>query len=240
MAEYSYIGKGNVWVEDTAGRLVKFGNCSRLDVAVTEDVKELKDYTQSGGGLANSLRRTDKVELQLAGHDFAGESIAMALLGDATAYTAATAVTENVIAKKGSLVLLDKIGASGVVVENAAETTTYVAGTDYIVSNAGIYIMPTSVIADDDVLHVTYDHAAQNALQAMVNSSREMRLVFDGLNEAQSNAPVVLEFHRVKFGPTKNLSMIGDEFGVIDLTGDVLSDSTQAAGMSRYFKLKYV
>lgn len=83
MADYSYLGSGKISlrVVGSAAALLAIGNCSALNFNITEDVKELKDFTQPGGGTYNEVRRISAVEMALTAHDFSPENLAMALYG---------------------------------------------------------------------------------------------------------------------------------------------------------------
>jgi hypothetical protein len=75
----------------------------------------------------------------------------------------------------------------------------------------------------------------------LTNSGDAYRLVFEGLNEARSDKPVIAELFRNKFDPTSGLGLISDDFGVLSLTGSVLKDPAKAgAGISKYMNIKMV
>lgn len=94
MADYSYIGSGKVYLREIGGTggLVEAGNCSALSFSITEETKELKDYTQPGGGTYNEVRRISSVEAAITMHDLDAENLARSLYGTASAVST-TAVT---------------------------------------------------------------------------------------------------------------------------------------------------
>lgn len=100
MADYSYIGSGKVYLRDRSASpqvgLLEVGNCSALNFAVTEDVKELKDFTQPGGGTYNEVRRISAVEASMTMHDLSAANLARALYGAASAI-ASSAVTNEAV-----------------------------------------------------------------------------------------------------------------------------------------------
>ena len=241
--ELSYIGKGSFYarVKGAAAGLLPLGNVSAASIAVSEDKKELLDYQSPGGGQANALRRIKTVELSVTMRDFTAENIAKALSGDASALSAGTSVAETVIGYRDALTKFGKAGVTSVVVKNSAESTTYVLGTDYELTRSGLWVLGTGAITDGQTLHVTYSHPAQNIVQALVNSGDELEVFLDGLNEAQSGKAVTLAIHRLRFGPVQNLALIGDDYGEIQLTGDLLKDSSiTGSGLSQYMKVAYV
>lgn len=240
MADKSYIGKGKVYLN---GRQV--GNVSTLSIQAEEDEQELPDYTTGGGGNYNSLKRISSVSLSLTMHDYSAENLAVALFGSSSAVTA-TAVTAESIAAPAS-VAGDPLVRTASVIDTAQTVTvtsdpagtTYTAGTDYTVSAAGITILATGSIAATTALLVSYTKKAVDVVEALTTAGSEYEVTFDGLNEAQSGTPVVITAYRVKFGPAADLAMIGDEFAALELTADVLKDTTiTGAGLSQYLKVQ--
>ena len=109
MADYSYIGSGKVYLRRVgdAAPLRFVGNVSALQFSVTEDVKELKDYTKPGGGTYNEVRRVQSVEASMTLHDLSPENLATALFGNASAIAAGAAPNENHALYRGGLVKLE-------------------------------------------------------------------------------------------------------------------------------------
>lgn len=241
--EQSYIGKGSfsARVKGAAAGMLPLGNISAANIRITEDKKELLDYQSAGGGQANALRRIQTVELGLTLRDFTADNIAKALFGAATVVTAGTGVTESVVGYEDALTPLGKAGITNLVVKDVTDTTTYVAGTDYDLVRSGLWVYASGDITDGDTLHLTYDHPAQNVVQALVNSGLEYEVFLDGLNEAQSGKAVSINFHRLRFGPVSDWGLIGDDYGELALTADLLKDTgITGAGLSQYLKVAYV
>jgi hypothetical protein len=96
MADFSYIGVGKLYgrIAGSNAGLLHFGNVSALAFAITEEKKELKDYTQGGGGVYNSVTRIDSVELSMTAHDLNADNMAMATFGVAGAITAGSVTDE--------------------------------------------------------------------------------------------------------------------------------------------------
>jgi len=96
--DYSYIGVGKLHlrIAGSAAPLAFVGNCSALNFNVTEATKELKDYTQGGGGTYNQVRRVDGVEVAMTLHDLSPDNLARAIFGDSNAIVAGTVTDENV------------------------------------------------------------------------------------------------------------------------------------------------
>lgn len=300
MGSFSYIGVGSVYAGPySGGKLRKVGNCSALEISVAEEVKELKDYANPGGGTADSVRRVEKVDVSMTLHELSPENMALAVYGENSQVVSGSVTDEQHAAYQGGLVRLDHVNPTSVVVSSKdgddasawqASTTynsgDYVipssanqhyykcttagdsdvseptwptdgstvtdgtavwtdmgtitrggAGVDYEVKGAGLFFPDTSGIEDGRPINVDYSHAAEDTIQALLNSGQELTMVFDGVNEAQDDRSRVVDLYRVRFGPTGNLPFIGDDFAGLALEGTLLKDSSKSGtGISQYFK----
>lgn len=85
---------------------------------------------------------------------------------------------------------------------------------------------------------VTIDATSKEAtIEALTQLGTEYKLIFEGLNEAQSGAKVNLTIHRFKPSPADDLALIGDDFATLKLKGGVLADRTKTGGKSMYFQV---
>lgn len=242
MADYSYLGSGKIWLREIggAGGLVQVGNASKLDFSVTEDTKELKDYTQPGGGTYNEVRRISAVEMSATLHDISASNLARALYGGTSAESTST-VTDELHADVviGALVPTTYLPSAITAVKRGSTTLT--VNSDYTVEPSGIVPVAggaNSVVAGDDLL-ITYTKAAHDIVQALVNSGKEYELYFDGLNEARSGKRTRVRAWRVKIGALASLSMIGEEYAAMEVAGKLLKDtSITGAGISQYLKVE--
>lgn len=106
----------------------------------------------------------------------------------------------------------------------------------------GIYILPDAqALSDSDVVHVSYDYGEYAVIEAITEKAPELELTFGGLNEADSGKPTLVEIWRVSQSVTKQLALLGKDFGAIDVEGTVLQDpSKTGAGVSRYYRTSLV
>jgi hypothetical protein len=234
--DQSYIGKGKVFIQPAGGEMRFLSNATSMAIAITEEEKKLKDYTAQGGGNRNVLSRIDEIKINFELTDISPENIALALAGTVDDVEAGTVEDEAVTAVVGAISTLAYVGATDVTVTNEDGTETYALNTDYEVTGAGISVVPGSTILSGETLLVSYSYGAQKAVEALTDSSREYRIVFDGLNEAQSGSPRVVDFYRLKFSPTSGMGYIGDDFDSLTLSATLLRDSTKPSGKSAYFK----
>lgn len=155
--DYSYIGVGKVHlrVAGALAALVAVGNCSALTFTVDEETKELKDYTQGGGGLYNSVSRVSGVGVTMTLHDLSPENLARAVFGDSNVITAAAVVDEALgVVYAGGLSVTDFPIDTTIapVVEHAqnaaaarANSTAYVIGDYYLPATPNGYVYKCTV-----------------------------------------------------------------------------------------------
>lgn len=244
MADKSFIGKGKIYIGpyDASGPLRPVGNCSKLELAIEQEEKSLLDFTQAGGGKANTLKRITAVKANMTLHDLDGANLAMAVYGSSTGVTTVTAIVDESHAsvKKGTtggFVAANRLINTTVAPVVKVGAVTKTAGTDYTVGVTGIFIPAGSSIVDNDTVLISYTPVAEDQVEALVNSGTEFKLHFDGLNEAQSGKAAAVILHRIKFSPTAGLGLISDDFVGLELSAEVLSDTAQSTG-SKYFDIR--
>jgi hypothetical protein len=243
MPEQSYIGVGKVYIlkEGASAGLVEVGNVDTLTLGVNEESKELRDFQSPGGGLLNEIKRIESVDATLNLRELKPENLAIALFGNASEVTGDSVAGEAHTAYQGSLVALAHPPSGNVVVTGSGGTPTYVEGTDYEVRPGGIFIVEGGGISDDTAIEVDYDYLTEEVIQALTESGDAYRVYFEGLNEAQSDKPVIVDLYRVRFGPAQQFDLIGDDFAGFQIAGKVLKDTGKSgAGVSQYFKVTKV
>lgn len=227
-----YIGLGIVYVN---GRDV--GNVTQLDFAIEVD-KKTKASMRPGGGNVASSERVTSVNLSATLDSFNNENLALALRGIVSVKASKSISDEEVVAVLGGLLetveVLDI--TKDVIVKTADDATTYVKGTDYEVTAAGIKALSSGNISDGATLKISYETLGVSSLEALVNSGVEVRVVFDGIND-DTGKPSVVKVYRWKPAPTTGLSLIGDDYGEFALTGECLADdSVTDSGKSKFFR----
>lgn len=242
MADYSYLGSGKIYarVAGAAAAMIELGNCSALNFAVTENVIELKDFTTPGGGTYNEVRRVDSVEVSLTAHDLDADNLKKALFGTSSNQAAGAVTDESLTAYTGGFIPLARPvnKSSTVTVTNSGATVTYTAGTDYEVRDGGLFIPSTSTISNAATILVDYTGLAFDTVQALTQSAQEYEMFFEGLNEARSGKPVLVRAFRVKLGAAQNISLIGEDFAALEMSGKILQDTTKTGGLSKYFTVR--
>ncbi len=236
---YTYIGAGQVFLErlDQQNGLLPIADASELQLSIETSEVTQKQHTQVGGGNLDKINRVDSLSLTLALGELKTTELAMALYGDASVVAAAAVTGESHVVRAGALVMFDNPPDTTVdyVVKNQDGTITYDVGTDYTVTSLGIFAVDGGGIAEGGTVQVEYTKQAGDAIQMLVNSGYEYRLVFEGLNEANGGIAQPVVLHRCKFSPASGLGLITEEFGNLSLEGEALIDVTKVgSGLSRY------
>jgi len=244
MQDQSYLGSGKLMIREfgATAPYVEVGNCSALTLSPQSEKKTLADHTAPGGGVRNEVERLTGVELAYTFHDFAPENFARALRGTTESVVAGNVVDEPVVAYVGGYTPLAKLASAVTSVKDATAATVYVAGTDYVFQDGGIFVPADSSIPEpvDGAanIKVTYANKAQTKVQALVNPAKQYQALFLGLNEAQSGAAVRITVHKMSGGLMQQLGLIGDDYGAGEVTGSLQSDTSKPAGKSRYFEVE--
>lgn len=234
------LNAGQVYLREagSAAPLRAIGNVSMLQLAISEEEKTLTDYTQPGGGQWAAVSRVTGVEASMTLHDLDTHNLARGIYGDTTDAESGTVTGEAHTAYQGGLIRLAHPAPTSVTVTSDPTGTTYVAGTDYEVRKEGIMILDGD-IADDASILVNYSYGAYSIVQALTAGSKVFELSFGGLNEANSNSPVILDIYRLKISAASALDFVGDDFASLEVKGKVLLDATKTgAGVSKYFRVQ--
>lgn len=234
----SYIGVGRVHARPfgSTGKFRHVGNVSGLPLKHKVDVQRQADFTRSGGGTAVRVERIQQIECGMTWLTFSPENWAIAMAGVAATVALGSVVDEVIKGYKGTTVPLAHPPSVITEVTNAAATVTYAAGTDYELSGAGLYFPDGSTIVEAADLKVSYDHGAYTRLEAAMGTATELELLFEGLNEADSDKAVIVNLWRVSLPSAEELQLIGEKLGEMKFAGELLKDPTKGTGVSAYYR----
>lgn len=240
MAKQTYVGKGKVYIGpyDLSAALLFVGNVSQLDFNIAENRFAVQDFTEPGGGDFDTVRRIESVQLALTKWEFTPENLARVTRGSSSVITASTVTDEPHVAYKGGLVATDFLPDPALTMTVEVGATVYVAGTDYRRVPAGIEILASGDIDDAAVILITYTKLASSRIEALTSSGTPYKMIFQGLNEANSGKPVIVRAHRVQLGVAQTIPFISSEFASYNVGGDVLKDDTiTGVGLSKFFQI---
>jgi|GEM_PF-4629346 len=106
---------------------------------------------------------------------------------------------------------------------------------DFEVTAAGVVVMSEGAIQENSILHITATASAHTLIKSLLNSGKEYVLLVEGLNTADSDAPVVIDISRIKFKPLKELGLISDDFASMELEGELIALENVPKGESAFF-----
>ena len=175
-----------------------------------------------------------------------GTGIVVAITGDLTSGVLTIARTNTTAYVEDEALTGDGSGAASVnsstggtlgtgtpivLVQDSADTVTYVAGTDYKIDttlNDGkigrIKFLSGGTVIDEETVHVTYSYSAltYDQIAAFANDEIVGKLRFVSDNPAGTNQ--VLEAWSVSLTPSGDTAMIGDDWSTLGFAGEILKD----------------
>lgn len=205
------------------------GNCSKLMTNAEVEVVKHKENQTGKNAVDNRFEKAQEVMIESTFDEIIPEALDRYLYGTTVDVAASTVTAEPIKAKLGREVPVAQIPDNFVSLTDVGGVTTYVDGTDYIISNTGMISFPAtgSAITDGQDLEANYNAKAERLTTAFTNSNESFYLRFDGLNRASDDAPVVIEMYKTRFDPA-SVEAINDEYAEYELKGDVLYDACNA------------
>ena len=236
----SFRGGGGIYLRERAlpgSQFFFIGNADNLQFAINEERQTQRNFTVPGGGNIASQSSITDVTASLNALSVNPRTAAVALRGLIETVDAGAVTGETYQAYKDMFVPFASQPDTDqtITVTDAGATTTYVAGTDYLVRNNGIFITDDSAIVDATPIVVNYMGKASYKVQSLTRSAVDYEVFFDGFNEADEGKSVTVRCHRVSFSPTQALSLITEDFGALPMEFEVLSDDTKTGNESSYF-----
>lgn len=147
----SFIGKGTLYAGlRTGGPNAPIGNCSALNLAITEDKKELTDFQSAGGGAKDTLSRVTSIEGSVTAHDFSPENLALVLRGEVDEILAGSVSAEAHTAYANGFLPFTYLPDTGATITPVIAVSATWAGTtakalgDCILANSDVYQVTTA------------------------------------------------------------------------------------------------
>ena len=209
-------------------QFVSPGNVSELSMAFSEEQTKLLDYRSTSGGIDSSISRIADFTGVLAVRHFTAENLALLLWGDSLAKAAATITDEagyKIWAGKfvGAKSLIDTTQA--VTVKKGATT---VLAADYTVTPHGLVFADTLTtvgVTTGDAVTFSYKSLPSARVDALLSAAPLVSIFFAAINE-NGGAAASVRLWKCKLGVAQNVSLIGDDFGSLQVSFTVESDDT--------------
>jgi hypothetical protein len=234
----SYIGLGKVHgrAAGSTGKFRHLGNVSVLGLQHQVATQRQPDFTRSGGGTAVRVDRVEQVNVSMTWLTFSPDNWAVATAGTKTDVAAATSTTQTVKLYKGATTPLAAPPNAIASVTNVGATVTYDVGDDWVKSGGGVYVPDDSGITDGADHVVTYTALAYARIEGAMGAATDLELWFEGLNEADSDRPVLVNLWQVKVPSAEEIALIGTELGQFTFAAECIKDSTKGAGVSAFYR----
>lgn len=213
------------------------GEVSKATINTEIETKERTSHRSTAGGLACSFSQIKKATLDLTVDCTSVDNRALANLGLLKEVASAVVVAEPAIVVRNAagagrtLVNLQYLIDETVtpVVKNLAGSTTYVAGTDYIIENGHLYVLDTGsipVLTVFTTANITVDYTRRKQLQieAALNNSSIYTITFAGFSQGSgtvSNHQAGVRYAKLQ---PANSDLITDDFANFELKFDLLAD----------------
>lgn len=201
---------------------------------LTAYVDDVTAYDYKLNADAGSLQINDGSVVALAALTTGGVVPTAITVGATTSITVAnTAVVGDKVAVTG-LAGADAAFMNGKVFTIVTASPTVIT-VDAVTTGKTITIGTPLTVFSGQALAIDYAYAAQFQVDALTTGAQEKYLRFEGLNTADTNAPVVIEVFKFSVDPLKELAMISDTVQQFVLEGNVLADPLRTTG-SKYFR----
>lgn len=215
--------------------LMPIGGVQEMTLDITNKKIQQKN-TSGGGGNRASMERVEDFKVKAKLQDLNPINMARCLRATQSEVLTGTVVDELQSASRGGLLRLAHPGATTVVLKTAADVV--ISAANYEVRPEGLYIYEDApaIATPATPVKVSYAHSGYDVIELLTRASPFLHLFFAGMNEAESNAPFLVDLWRVQQGLTKSLALISaDAFATLDFEGEVLQDPTRAGvGISKY------
>lgn len=217
------------------------GNRS-LKISMSREKGTVKESCSGQGLTLKTWTKSQAANVSLEMVQFSRDELALGLYGTSASVTGASVTAEAF----PTLAALDYVhtkypGISSVVLKDSAGTpATLVENTDYKIDSAphgriqilalGAYTQP---------FKVDYAYATHGRVTAFTGAATRKGLIFDGINVAESNAPVRVIIPLIDFDPTKDFNWLSDDEVTLALEGEILyaADLATDSAWGPFFKV---
>jgi hypothetical protein len=237
---FSGQGKLRIGLRDATGQplgLEFIGDVGAATLTPSVDKETVTENVTGSSGIGAEFIKKVEYQFSMQMRSFKPEHAAIAMHASNLPKASGTVTDEAKKGYHGKFTSLNHIKVSSVVVTNAAGTTTYTAGTDYILDADGgmLEILSDGTITDAQDLLIDYSYAAQHHVSA-APGNKYYYLSFDGVNRADNNKKVRCEIYKLNLSPSA-MALIEDKSAEIPITGTVILDTLRPAG-DQFFSWK--
>ena len=219
----TYSGVGCLYGAPCDSDGVKTGNYRRLGngypfalQVATEQKKQISRECDRAGQVLASRTQVSEITGSLVLRQWDAKNLAWALSGEATALSgSAGSISDEVVTASpvGEFAELANENVSSVVVKDVTDTTTYVEYEDYNINLVlgMIEIVSNGSITAADVLHISYDFAAESGYEVKLGTVAQVRVALRGsFKNEYDNTTFTMEFYAVVLASSAEINFISD------------------------------
>ena len=252
-----YIGQGKVYAASRAsagavnGGELFLGDVAELKINhAKQDWQMTEENTTGFGGTADASSVAIPIAVSLQLKQWSVANLEKAVYGTSSgAQTSGTVTNEVFSGYSSASAHLAHLGVSSVSLKaNSSGGTALVEGTDYTLDpKFGLvtFLSSSAVVSGSGAvpIYANYSYEGYNgSIAGIASQPPEYQIRLDGYNVtvpdgAGSFAAVQVTINRVKLKLSKELDLLSKKYGVLDLEGDILYDSTAPVGTSPYYTI---
>lgn len=217
------------------------GNCTDLTLNLGKNYA--RDASYGTETLAPFVRSSEVPNISLTLEELSAENLALVMYGSVTAITAGS-TSESLLAYTGKASPLSNINLTAwAALTNSSNTVTYTLNTDYTVDlPAGVISIPAtgSAITNGQTVNAYYTKGAHSKISMGTVKPPMVWLRFEGVNTANSNAPVVVDLYKCRLYPLESLPLITDTFVGLRLSARLFKDPVHAVSLAdgQYMRIR--
>lgn len=231
-----YIGRGEVYFDrfDTNGNATgeRFvGNATKFEITTNDDIRDKFSSAESTAPLLLSVNVRRTVEVSMEFDELDNPNVAIGLMGTETTLSQGSgtvAMGEVVTARLDKWVPTAKRNISSLVVKNAAESVTYVLGTDYKqdLVTGRIFAITGGAITDAQTLHVGYSYGVVSLPKVQAGTSNFINGKIRFISQPATGPQWEIEIWKVAIQPDGAIGFLADDYASIPVKARVLADTT--------------
>lgn len=239
MIEQYYFGQGKIWsrLYGVAGAKWRWwGDVSELNAASATEKASHKESYSGKKATVRSFGIGQSMTLSGTLHQLDTVSLGELLYGEATTVAGGSVVGESLgTVAVGDIFRLANPGASSLVITDSLGTPATIAATHYRFDgrfgDLEFLTLPSSP-APTMPLKAAYSYSGYKQVNFFTKPQPILEFRYEGVNLAENEAPVIVEFYKAATEPLQQLALInnGNQLAGSPFSLEVLLDSSKPVG----------
>lgn len=207
---------------------------STLTVSPTVEKKELKESCSGQRMTLAEIETSKSLAVTLEMFQFDVRTLATAYYGDVVDNEGSSVTDEELPSdlKAGDIFVTEYPDISSVTVSVGSSALT--EDTDYEIVDAKggvLKMLTTPTVGTNEKITIDYTYADSSTVPAFSATTKEMGLIFNGINTAGQHVRVIIP--RVRFGLNGDFPLLSDEEATLSLSGNAMYVSELADDTTR-------